>query len=54
MAKNKKQKKPNLPGAENHENYENPKNNRFPSDVLGSYTGVVKDGEMPEQDADDL
>lgn len=54
MAKNKKQKKPNLPGAENHENYENPKNNRFPSDVLGSYTGVVKDGEIPEQDADDL
>lgn len=24
------------------------------SDVLGSYTGTPKDGEVPEQDADDL
>lgn len=24
------------------------------SDVLGSYTGTAADGEMPEQDADDL
>ncbi len=24
------------------------------SDVLGSYTGTAIDGEMPEQDADDL
>ena len=24
------------------------------SDVLGSYTGTPKDGEMPIQDADDL
>lgn len=32
------------PGAEN-----------FPSDVLGSYTGIPLDGdEHPEQDADDL
>ncbi len=24
------------------------------SDILGSYTGTAKDGEPPEQDADDL
>ncbi len=24
------------------------------SDILGSYTGTAADGEMPEQDADDL
>lgn len=24
------------------------------SDVLGSYTGLTKDGDRPEQDADDL
>ena len=24
------------------------------SDILGSYTGTAKDGEAPEQDADDL
>ena len=24
------------------------------SDVLGSYTGTAQDGEVPEQDADDL
>ncbi len=24
------------------------------SDVLGSYTGTAENGEMPEQDADDL
>jgi len=27
---------------------------RIPSDVLGSYTGLTKDGERPVQDADDL
>lgn len=27
---------------------------RFPSDVLGSYTGIAQYGEKPEQDADDL
>lgn len=26
----------------------------IPSDVLGSYTGTPEDGEVPEQDADDL
>ena len=26
----------------------------IPSDVLGSYTGTPEQGEMPEQDADDL
>ncbi len=26
----------------------------FPSDVLGSYTGLTADGERPVQDADDL
>ena len=24
------------------------------SDILGSYTGTAQDGEIPEQDADDL
>lgn len=24
------------------------------SDILGSYTGLTRDGEQPEQDADDL
>ena len=24
------------------------------SDILGSYTGTAQDGEVPEQDADDL
>ena len=27
---------------------------KIPSDVLGSYTGVSRRGEMPVQDADDL
>lgn len=27
---------------------------RFPSDVMGSYTGITEDGEKPVQDADDL
>lgn len=27
---------------------------KTPSDVLGSYTGTPRDGEIPEQDADDL
>jgi len=27
---------------------------RIPTDVLGSYTGQRPDGEIPEQDADDL
>lgn len=26
----------------------------IPSDVLGSYTGTPRDGEKPDQDADDL
>lgn len=26
----------------------------IPSDVLGSYTGTSRDGEIPTQDADDL
>lgn len=26
----------------------------IPSDVLGSYTGVPEEGEIPVQDADDL
>ena len=26
----------------------------IPSDVLGSYTGMDENGEVPEQDADDL
>ena len=29
-------------------------NGVLPSDVLGSYTGVSSDGDVPEQDADDL
>ena len=33
-----------------------PKQNRgeIPSDVLGSYTGMSRDGDRPVQDADDL
>jgi len=27
---------------------------RIPTDVLGSYTGIPYDGEVPEQDPDDL
>lgn len=26
----------------------------IPSDILGSYTGTPRDGEKPDQDADDL
>ncbi|MGX8702412.1 hypothetical protein [Caproiciproducens sp.] len=26
----------------------------IPTDVLGSYTGTARDGEKPDQDADDL
>ncbi len=26
----------------------------IPTDVLGSYTGIARDGETPTQDADDL
>ena len=29
-------------------------NGEIPSDVLGSYTGTARKGEVPEQDADDL
>jgi len=27
---------------------------KYPSDVLGSYTGMTYDNDVPEQDADDL
>jgi hypothetical protein len=27
---------------------------KIPSDVLGSYTGIAKDGDEPTQDADDI
>ncbi|MBW7573286.1 hypothetical protein [Caproiciproducens faecalis] len=27
---------------------------KIPNDVLGSYTGMARDGEKPDQDADDL
>lgn len=27
---------------------------KIPSDVLGSYTGMTREDERPEQDADDL
>lgn len=30
------------------------KSDAIPSDVLGSYTGKSKNGEKPQQDADDL
>lgn len=32
----------------------NQSHNGFPSDVLGSYTGNPIQGDIPEQDADDL
>lgn len=30
------------------------KQGEIPSDLLGSYTGMGENGEIPEQDADDL
>lgn len=44
-----KQKETAEPQNVNPEN-----NNNVFSDVLGSYTGMTEDGEMPIQDADDL
>lgn len=41
-----------LPGVEH--GTEEPLKAGIPSDVLGSYTGVPLDREMPEQDQDDL
>jgi len=34
--------------------YAEQNNGPYPSDVLGSYTGMTRDGERPVQDADDL
>ena len=41
-----------LPGVEH--GTDEPLKAEIPSDVLGSYTGVPLDREMPEQDQDDL
>lgn len=33
---------------------QNMNKSEIPADVLGSYTGTARDGEKPDQDADDL
>lgn len=46
----KKKNKNNLP----LDIFKNIPHEKIPSDVLGSYIGVDENGDVPEQDADDL
>lgn len=49
-----KQKPNNKAVQDNAETLQKQGRGPIHSDILGSYTGTPEDGEMPEQDADDL
>lgn len=50
--RNKQESKPNIDKMA--ATLQNMSKSEIPTDVMGSYTGTARDGDTPDQDADDL